>query len=265
MKQWPWVVAFFGLLSLASTVQADTSLMTCTQSGVLQRKCLVHSQKLLDTIRYKGVAYESEYRIRFTFSCRGDGVNFGFSADTEHRSVAAVKALATEQYLTLPGSGDLWVVDPQPTVTEGLNFRAPCAFTFHAVSQAPTNNTAELWRREEKTQADLVARTSFLVGVLSNFASYREWDQQTTQTVLSSVRAKETSYQRTCDDTADEAACDAAFDLSLVRRTLENKIAYDPSRPEYHNAAVLYEQLLTVAEGELADLKLRRETWGVPE
>jgi hypothetical protein len=263
-----WIGRCLAIMTLLHGLPAladDIPLLICSQQGILARKCKVQAQKLADPIVFKGLNYETEYRVQFLFSCQGDPVPFGFSADSEHRHVSPVRARSQEQSLTIKGSDHLWAWDPAPPTTEGLNFRAPCQWAMKSVSRVPTETTMTLWRQQEKTQAELVIRTSFLVGALRNFASYRQWDQETTRTILSSVKSMEAQYQKQCDEENDLIACDASFDLGLVRETLENKVSYDPTRPEYQAVVELYEQLLAIDEKELADMKQHREAWGVPE
>jgi hypothetical protein len=255
------------LLTLSSqhAWASDLRLIQCSKSGPLARKCLVLTQQLASVIAYGDERYETDYHVSFHFTCRGDRPGFGLTADRDKTEIKTPVARDGLQSIVVTGAEDLWAFDPAPRVTEGQNFRSPCEWKIASVRRNPSDVTARGWRTEEGIQKTLTERTAYLTGVLQSFDNYRNWDQSTTQTILQSVMDKEAYFRGLCAQNSTDVACDASFDLELVRRTLESKVAYDPSLPAYRNVASLYEAMLTQEELKLQGMQKRRVDWGVPE
>jgi hypothetical protein len=233
------------LLTLSSqhAWASDLRLIQCSKSGPLARKCLVLTQQLASVIAYGDERYETDYHVSFHFTCRGDRPGFGLTADRDKTEIKTPVARDGLQSIVVTGAEDLWAFDPAPRVTEGQNFRSPCEWKIASVRRNPSDVTARGWRTEEGIQKTLTERTAYLTGVLD----------------------KEAYFRGLCAQNSTDVACDASFDLELVRRTLESKVAYDPSLPAYRNVASLYEAMLTQEELKLQGMQKRRVDWGVPE
>ncbi|RYZ90445.1 MAG: hypothetical protein EOP04_03870 [Proteobacteria bacterium] len=229
----------------------------------MDNRCAVEPILLAKPITFETLRFETIYQVDFSFTCRGNGVGFGFTADEDLSNITALEASRISQRVEVRGSSDLWITDPKPDKTLGLTFHKGCEGRVLSVNRLPTEQTFEQWKALEKEREALSFQTGIILDLLKNFAKYREWSTSTVSSVSEALKNLETTYSAQCKEYegTDLGSCDAVFDVVLVRETLELAIAYDPTNPAYAHAIGVYGKKLELEAKRLDDLRTLITLW----
>jgi hypothetical protein len=212
------------------TAQASTDdLFHCAADyGFVIGRCAVTPASLAVAPAWEGEGYEADFAVTYSFRCAGHVPDIGAaSGDAYRRFVLG----AEHAVLHLTGRSELRTWDPDPTRTLDLAFSPGCRLDVESVASTPSAQALAGWLRDAQRQGRIIDLALDRYLLAQDFAGYRDWDLERTQSLLDSVQEKAAAFGVDCVSGA-ASACSAQLHLQALANALERKIAQTPALPD---------------------------------
>ncbi len=172
-----WILgAALGLgLGASAAGQAEENLFACKSYGYILGKCQIGSRQLSEAPAYREIPFEADFRVLYTFACKGNTPNVGARSGNSSRPF--VMGLTRAWLDGITGSEPLVTYDPDPVTTERLSFRPGCTLQVHQTLLSPSRAAITQWNQEAVTQAKLVRSKHETYLLLKDYDSLETWDR----------------------------------------------------------------------------------------
>ncbi|MDQ3233975.1 MAG: hypothetical protein M3Q07_19335, partial [Pseudobdellovibrionaceae bacterium] len=218
---------FVSFLLLSPVVGYSEGYLKCEKYGTLLKKCTVdQTKKIADPIQgmESESNEESDFVIDYSFVCPGDNIDIYFrSGDGQ---VLITKG--QKNRLTVTGTYELIVFDPNPQITKRKHFENTCDLIVDKVDIQPSTRQISLWNNEAITHAKIIGLASDRFALANDFGSYANWDKNQTNVMLESMRLKVKLFEEGCES-GDQTSCRSAAHFRVAVGALEAKITGTPS------------------------------------